>query len=318
MRYIYGLFGTLIIIFGIYTSGIYLDLYGKLEGPGNSINSELPRSLIDQKYESQRPFNREKQILFGDTHVHTTYSTDAFLWSLPILNGEGPHPISDACDFARFCANLDFWVTTDHAEALTPRKWKSIKEAVRNCNKPTDQQEPDLVTFLGFEWTQVGDTAKNHYGHKNVMFRDVEEDEVPKRPIGAGGIATNGMRGTLPEQSKQLRPVALLDFENRHRYFNFIAFSDELGNSKICEEGVPSSQLGDDCYEFANTPEDLFSKLRDLNFPTIVIPHGNTWGFYTPPASTLDKQLVAEFHDCLLYTSPSPRDATLSRMPSSA
>ena len=297
MRYIYGLFGTLIIIFGIYTFGIYLDLYGKLEGPGNSINSELPRSLIDQKYESQRSFNREKQILFGDTHVHTTYSTDAFLWSLPILNGEGPHPISDACDFARFCANLDFWVTTDHAEALTPRKWKSIKEAVRNCNKPTDQQEPDLVTFLGFEWTQVGDTAKNHYGHKNVMFRDVEEDEVPKRPIGAGGIATNGMRGTLPEQSKQLRPVALLDFENRHRYFNFIAFSDELGNSKICEDGVPSSLLGDDCYEFANTPEDLFSKLRDLNYPTIVIPHGNTWGFYTPPASTLDKQLAAEFHD---------------------
>jgi len=297
MRYLYGFFGTLIIIFGIYTSGIYLDLYGKLEGPGDSINSELPRSLIDQKYESQKPFNREKQILFGDTHVHTTYSTDAFLWSLPILNGEGPHPISDACDFARFCANLDFWVTTDHAEALTPRKWKSIKDAVRNCNKPTDEKEPDLVTFLGFEWTQVGDTAKNHYGHKNVMFRDIEEDRVPKRPIGAGGIATNGMRGTLPEQSKQLRPVALLDFENRHRYFNFIAFSDELGNSKICEEGIPSNLLGDDCYEFADTPEDLFSKLRELNYPTIVIPHGNTWGFYTPPASSLDKQLQTDFHD---------------------
>ena len=27
---------------------------------------------------------------------------------------------------------------------------------------------------------------------------------------------------------------------------------------------------------------------------------------------------VKEFHICLLYTSPSPRDATLSRMPSSA
>ena len=28
--------------------------------------------------------------------------------------------------------------------------------------------------------------------------------------------------------------------------------------------------------------------------------------------------LIAEVLDCLLYTSPSPRDATLSRMPSSA
>ena len=27
---------------------------------------------------------------------------------------------------------------------------------------------------------------------------------------------------------------------------------------------------------------------------------------------------IGEVHDCLLYTSPSPRDATLSRMPSSA
>ena len=29
-------------------------------------------------------------------------------------------------------------------------------------------------------------------------------------------------------------------------------------------------------------------------------------------------QLIADLEDCLLYTSPSPRDATLSRMPSSA
>ena len=30
------------------------------------------------------------------------------------------------------------------------------------------------------------------------------------------------------------------------------------------------------------------------------------------------KAVLAEFTACLLYTSPSPRDATLSRMPSSA
>ena len=297
MRYIYFLFGTVFIVFGIYTAGIYLDLYGELEEPGYSINSELPKSLVDQKLISQKPFGREKQILFGDTHVHTTYSTDAFLWSLPILNGEGPHPIADACDFARFCANLDFWVSTDHAEALTPRKWKSIKEAVRNCNSPTDANDPDLVTFLGYEWTQVGNTAETHYGHKNVMFLDIEEGKVPERAIGAGGLATNGMRAGIPGQSRQLRPAALLDFENRHRYFDFIAFADELAEAQICEEGIPSSQLGDDCYEYADTPKDLFEKLRDLNFPTIVIPHGNTWGFYTPPNSKLDKQLEADFND---------------------
>ena len=173
MRYVYALLGAAVIVVGIYTIGVYLDLYGELEEPGFSIDSQLPASLVQDKFEAQKPFGREKQILFGDTHVHTTYSTDAFLWSLPILNGEGPHPISDACDFARFCANLDFWVSTDHAEALTPRKWKSIKEAVRNCNKPADITEPDLVTFLGYEWTQVVNTADEHYGHKNVMFLDI-------------------------------------------------------------------------------------------------------------------------------------------------
>ena len=297
MRYVYALLGAAVIVVGIYTIGVYLDLYGELEEPGFSIDSQLPASLVQGKFEAQKPFGREKQILFGDTHVHTTYSTDAFLWSLPILNGEGPHPISDACDFARFCANLDFWVSTDHAEALTPRKWKSIKEAVRNCNKPANITEPDLVTFLGYEWTQVGNTADEHYGHKNVMFLDIEEENVPLRAIGAGGIATTGMRDGLPSQSKQLRPAALLDPENRHRYFNFIAFADELGNSQFCPKGVPSSELGDDCYEFANTPKELFEKLRDLDFPTIVIPHGNTWGFYTPPMSSLDKQLEADFND---------------------
>ena len=33
------------------------------------------------------------------------------------------------------------------------------KEAVRNCNKPADITEPDLVTFLGYEWTQVGNNG---------------------------------------------------------------------------------------------------------------------------------------------------------------
>ena len=38
-----------------------------------------------------------------------------------------------------------------------------------------------------------------------------------------------------------------------------------------------------------------------------------------PPWTNLNGKLNAYlFMDCLLYTSPSPRDATLSRMPSSA
>ena len=50
-----------------------------------------------------------RSILFGDLHVHTSYSQDGFLFSLPLLGGDGAHPPNDACDFARHCANLDFY-----------------------------------------------------------------------------------------------------------------------------------------------------------------------------------------------------------------
>ncbi|GIT32663.1 MAG: hypothetical protein Ct9H300mP3_01940 [Gammaproteobacteria bacterium] len=43
--------------------------------------------------------------------------------NLPIAQGEGTHPVADACNFARFCSNLDFFAVTDHAEWLTRREW---------------------------------------------------------------------------------------------------------------------------------------------------------------------------------------------------
>ena len=302
IRFLFRILGTTFVVglitIGIYALGVQFNWYGELEDKGELIDQPYPNKLLLEKKQKQLKVNPSpKQILFGDTHVHSTYSTDAFLWSLPILNGEGPHPISDACDYARFCSALDFWVTTDHAEASSPRKWKEIKESVRQCNAVANEEDPDLVTFLGFEWTQVGLYAEEHYGHKNVMFLDIEEGKVPLRPIGAGGIATDGMRETIGGQAGQFKPLAFLDFRNRHRYFNFIKFTQEFSGTPHCELGVSSDLLPEDCYEYANTPVELFTKLNQLNFKSIVIPHGNTWGFYSPPLTSLDKQLQEGFHD---------------------
>src|SRR5260370_6276068 len=49
-----------------------------------------------------------EQILFGDLHVHSTGSWDAFVFSLPVFGGTCAHPPADACDFSRYCWSFDF------------------------------------------------------------------------------------------------------------------------------------------------------------------------------------------------------------------
>ena len=56
-------------------------------------------------------------------------------------------------------------------------------------------------------------------------------------------------------------------------------------------------------------PEEINSELSERIFNDV----GNIDYIYT-----VIQECVDEVTDCLLYTSPSPRDATLSRMPSSA
>jgi Protein of unknown function (DUF3604) len=238
-----------------------------------------------------------KQILFGDLHVHTTFSVDAFMRTLPLMQGEGAHPPADACDFARYCSDLDFWSINDHAEGITPEHWRETKESIRQCNAVAgDPADPDVVAFLGWEWTQVGNTPSNHYGHKNVIFRDTAEDAVPARPINARDGVLGAAFTQRPPLWQRLR-FPLLDFANRERYYDFGRLQTEIRDVPQCPEGVDTRKLPDDCWESAATPDVLFEKLAQWGFPTLVIPHGTTWGFYTPPGSTLDKQLVGPAHD---------------------
>ena len=292
---------ALVIGAGVYVLGIMNAWYGVLEGPGSSADATRPaESVAERAKEQQRAASRlssseSPQILFGDLHVHTTYSTDAFLWSLPMMNGEGGAPLADACDYARFCSQLDFWSINDHAEASTPRKWQNTVDAIRQCNAVAGDT-PDTVAFLGWEWTQVGRTPKDHWGHKNVILRNLEDGAIPTRPIGAGGLATDGLRGRI-EGAQLPWPVPLLDFENRQPYYDFGAFLKEVREVPFCPQDVPANELPSDCYEYANEPVDLFRKLDEWDLDSMVIPHGNTWGFYSPAGTSWDKQLTAAHDD---------------------
>jgi hypothetical protein len=272
---------------------------GELENAGEIEGLQpVPAAEIAARTEREAALNPEaaKQILFGDLHVHTTYSTDAFLMSLPLMQGEGPNPIAAACDYARYCAALDFWSITDHSEGLTPRMWRETKEAVRQCNAVAgDPANPDVVAFLGWEWTQIGQTPADHYGHKNVILRETAEERVPARPIHSDSFAARAMRQGAP-LSLQLQ-LPLRDWSSRARYFNFGAANRELRATPRCDDDVDTRELPEDCSEGAGTPEILFRKLDQWGFESLVIPHGTTWGIYTPPGSAWDKQLSAAQND---------------------
>jgi hypothetical protein len=280
---------------GGYWIGARDGWFGIEQEAGDIKGKKIPDSVISERtaqIKAAAPEGADDQILFGDMHVHTTYSADAFQFSLPIMGGAGVHPVADACDFARYCSSLDFWSITDHAETVTPLRWKRTKDAIRACQKVAgDGPNPDLVSFIGFEWTQVGRTPSDHYGHKNVIFKDLEDDKLPARAIGAGGVASNTLRTSFG-----ISPVVpLLDFSHRQTYFDFNKFMKLTQAVPECDAKTPSNELGKDCYEAATTPGDLVRKLYDeQKLQPLIIPHGSTWGFYTPPGTTWDKALLKD------------------------
>jgi hypothetical protein len=235
-----------------------------------------------------------RQILFGDLHVHTTYSIDALVFALPPFGGEGAHPPVDACDFARYCSALDFFSLNDHAEGLTPERWQATKESVRRCNaRAGNPASPELVAFAGWEWTQAGTTPENHYGHRNLVFRALADDQLPARPISS--LSRDVYRQAPPRWL--LRAPQLLRYLGLREYADFAQWLARLADTPPCEDGVDTRALPRDCHESAQTPEELFEKLNQWGSEALVIPHGLAWGCHAPPGARLDNQLTLQQHD---------------------
>ena len=287
--FVAALFGT-----GVWVYLATTGFFGERQSTGTLEGSPRGADARFQLEGTLSPTGGDKQILFGDLHTHTTYSFDAYNISLPMYRGEGSHPPADACDFARYCAVLDFWSINDHAEGLTAAQWSQTRDMVRQCNAAAgDPNNPDMVTFLGWEWTQIGDTPAEHYGHKNIVLRDTTEGDVPIRPIASREQLFPS--GTDP-YGTIMRLLMIADAkssEERQRYFDFMRFLQDRDELIPCVTGEPVRDLPFDCQESAPTPSELFAKMDDWGFPYLAIPHGNTWGFYTPPGSSWDKQLAA-------------------------
>ncbi len=285
------LIGTAILALG-------LGWLGRHEGPGQVTDVPLPVSLLDERQANDGEASRTvgardaKQILFGDLHVHTTFSSDAFVMSLPLVSGEGAHPPADACDFARHCAALDFWSINDHAESLTPEHWRETIESIRQCNAvATDPNNADVIAFLGWEWTQDGWAPANHWGHKNIVLRDTDEERIPARPIGA--LLPDGDIVAMP----MLARAGLAALMHDRRTLDFTRFLQENADLPACPVGVAVRDLPPSCKEATRTPAELFAKLDEWGVESIVISHGTAWGNTAPPGASWDTQIAGKQDD---------------------
>jgi len=284
LKYLFVLFGSFLAFLLFFFLSLYFNWFGVPLSSGDILevnNRTLPLNEGSNL--------NTKKILFGDLHVHSSFSLDAYLGNLPLLQGEGAHPISDACDYARFCSNIDFWSINDHAAFLTSREWKETINEIQQCNLISKNiDDSSVVSFLGWEWTQRSTDPVNHYGHKNIVLKSIDLEDIPRRPIAAN------LAEEFPLDSVGLilQASALLeDFKNRKMIFDLRYKQIELKNRKKCSSNKDTKSLPRDCLEIALTPQALFTKLDAIDTEVLVIPHGTAWGNTAPPLASWTYQL---------------------------
>ena len=91
-------------------------------------------------------------------------------------------------------------------------------------------ENKDLIVFAGWEWTQMGPTPDNHYGHKNVILRDLKN--IPDVPIGAG---LTGLDLLIENDLTPFLPL-VADFPPESIDFDFLKFRDESYSIPFCDQ----------------------------------------------------------------------------------
>ena len=190
--------------------------------------------------------------------------------------------------------------STTTPRRITPQHWQETKESIRQCNAVAgDPANPDMVAFLGWEWTQVGATPEDHYGHKNVIFRDTDEDQRADaadqraRPQLVGALRQRRAALAAPAAARSLdfaEPPALLRLRR--------ASSTSCATTPICPDGVDTRKLPGDCLETRRDARTSCSRSSTSGASTRSSSRTARRGASTRRrARRWDKQLTGAQHD---------------------
>jgi len=140
----------------------------------------------------------------------------------------------------------------------------------------------------------MGSTPDNHFGHKNVILRDLADGLIPTRPIAAAPPPGVPSVFNIGQTSRLTLGLGAFALERGHDMMRQLS---EISRMERCPLGIPVRDLPIDCNEAVATPGELFAKLDEWGHAATVIPHGTVWGMYTPPGSSWAKQLSSGLHD---------------------
>ena len=106
--------------------------------------------------------------------------------------------------------------------------WEDTIKSIRNCDAVSNDDQKDLIAFAGWEWTQMAATPETHYGHKNVILRDL--DNLPEKPIGAG---LTGLDLMIKHYAAPLLPL-IVDFPPEQIDLDFLKYRSTTYSEPFC------------------------------------------------------------------------------------
>ena len=123
-----------------------------------------------------------ENIYWGDLHVHTNYSLDAFM----MFQSQGRY-VDEAGRYAIHCGKLDFYSVTDHAETLTRGDY--WPESIEAALKPVEEER--LVTAVNRA------LAFQEIKQENIALRQHILDDTLEQPDAFKQIITSNKKMLL-------------------------------------------------------------------------------------------------------------------------